>query len=50
MKLLFDQNISFRILSKIRVYFPGSTQVRKAKLENASDIQILNFARKNLNQ
>jgi predicted nuclease of predicted toxin-antitoxin system len=37
MKLLFDQKISFRIVSKLKIYFPECTQVRLEGLENKSD-------------
>jgi predicted nuclease of predicted toxin-antitoxin system len=37
MKLLLDQNISFRITSKIQDLFPGSKQVRDLGLENSKD-------------
>lgn len=46
MKLLFDQNISFRIEKPINVYFPDSRQVKNLGLENASDIDIWHYARK----
>lgn len=47
MKLLFDQNISFRILGSIKPHFPQATQVRLAGLENSSDKEIWDYARKN---
>ena len=47
MKLLFDQNISFRILQAINSYFPEATQVRLEGLENFSDKEIWHYARKN---
>jgi hypothetical protein len=37
MKLLLDQNISFRITNKIQDLFPGSKQVRDLGLENSKD-------------
>ena len=46
MSLLFDQNISFRILRNLRDLFPEAVQVREIKLENASDIEIWNYAKK----
>jgi len=46
-KLLFDQNISFRILSKISSYFPESKQVRDLGIENFSDVEIWKFAKGN---
>ena len=47
MKILFDQNISFRILKKIAHLYPEAQQVRKLGLENSTDIQIWKFAEKN---
>ena len=47
MKLLFDQNISFRIISKIKYLFPEAVQVRQLNIENYSDIEIWNFAKSN---
>ncbi len=43
MKLLFDQNISHRILRKIPEQFTGSTSVKAEGLLNASDRQIWDF-------
>jgi len=37
MKLLLDQNISFRITTKIQDLFPDSKQVRDLGLENSWD-------------
>lgn len=47
MKLLFDQNISFRIISKIKSHFPEAKQVRQLGIENYSDIEIWKFAKEN---
>ena len=47
MKLFFDQNISFRIISKIIDVFPEASQVRQLNIENYSDIEIRNFAKDN---
>lgn len=47
MKLLFDQNISFRLISKIEKLYPESIQVRNAGLENLTDIEIWSFAKEN---
>lgn len=46
MKLLFDQNISFRLMEKIAAHYPQAKQVMELGLENFSDIQIWEFARK----
>lgn len=45
MKLLFDQNISFRIIKLLEQSFPGARQVRELQLENATDKRIWDFAR-----
>ncbi len=47
MKLLLDQNISFRIISKIQDLFPGSKQVRDLGLENSKDSFLWNYAKEN---
>lgn len=47
MKLLFDQNIFFRIISKIEINFPEAKQVRQLGIENYSDIEIWKFAKEN---
>ncbi len=47
MKLLFDQNISYRIIKKISEFFPEAKQVRELNLENKTDRQIWDFAKKN---
>lgn len=47
MKLLFDQNISFRILSKTSIFFPEAKQVRELGIENFSDVEIWKFAKEN---
>lgn len=46
MKLLFDQNISFRIVDRIKDIFPRSKQVRRLELENKTDFEIWTFAKK----
>ena len=45
MNLLFDQNISFRILRNLRDLFPEANQVRNFGLENSPDIDIWNYAK-----
>jgi len=47
MKLLFDQNISFRLLKQIADAYPEAIQVKEVGLENSSDFEIWEFARKN---
>ncbi|PJB15047.1 MAG: hypothetical protein CO118_05420 [Flavobacteriales bacterium CG_4_9_14_3_um_filter_32_8] len=46
MKLLFDQNISFRVLKKIKDVYPNAKQVRDLHLENSSDKDIWFYAKK----
>lgn len=43
MSLLFDQNISFRIIAKIEANFPEAKQVRQLGIENYSDIEIWKY-------
>ena len=45
MRLLFDQNISFRVVNSIINVFPNSSQVRLLGLENATDNIIWKFAK-----
>ena len=47
MKLLFDQNISFRLIKLISDFYPNAKQVRELGLENASDNEIFEYAKKN---
>jgi len=47
LKLLFDQNISPRIVKLVDEKFSGSSQVRHVGLEDASDHMIFEYARKN---
>lgn len=47
MKILFDQNISFRVLRLIEDSFPGCAQVRMVNLENATDWHTWSYAKEN---
>jgi len=47
MKLLFDQNISFRIVGKLQDILPFASQVRLLGLENSTDFEIWDFAKAN---
>ncbi|HUX57517.1 MAG TPA: DUF5615 family PIN-like protein [Bacteroidales bacterium] len=47
MKLLLDQNISFRITNKIQDIFPGSKQIRDLGLENSKDSSLWKYAKEN---
>jgi len=44
LKLLFDQNLSYRIVHALRGRFPGSDQVRQLDLDTASDREIWDHA------
>jgi predicted nuclease of predicted toxin-antitoxin system len=46
-KLLFDQNISFRILKLLAKEFPESAQVQRLGLYEESDIKIWTYAKLN---
>lgn len=45
MKLLLDQNLSFRFLDRLSEEFPGSTQVRLVGLERATDSHVWDYAK-----
>lgn len=45
MKLLFDQNISFRIERKLSVNYESSKHISNVGLSNATDIDIWNYAK-----
>jgi predicted nuclease of predicted toxin-antitoxin system len=47
MKLLFDQNISFRIVSKLEKHYPECRHVSDVGLNDAEDHIIWNFAKEN---
>ncbi|MET0029347.1 MAG: DUF5615 family PIN-like protein [Candidatus Thiodiazotropha sp.] len=47
MKLLLDQNLSFRLLEKLQPAYPGSTQVKFVDLDQADDLSVWRFARNN---
>lgn len=46
MKLLFDQNISNRLIAKITHLFPHAKQVKELKLEGSTDRQIWEYSKK----
>ncbi|MEI6750043.1 MAG: DUF5615 family PIN-like protein [Bacteroidales bacterium] len=47
MKLLFDQNISYRISKKLRSYFSGCLHVSDCKLSDCEDPEIWEYAKEN---
>jgi len=45
-KLLFDQNISYRVVKLVKAGFPNSTHISSIGLANATDRSIWNTAKK----
>ena len=44
MKLLFDQNLSFKLCTRLADLYPGSTQARLLGLSEAPDEDLWNYA------
>lgn len=47
MKLLLDQNLSYRLLARLENAFPGSSQIHRLGMDHADDDAIWRFAREN---
>jgi predicted nuclease of predicted toxin-antitoxin system len=47
MKLLFDQNLSPKLVGRLADLFPGSSHVQDVGLECAADIEVWDFAKSN---
>jgi predicted nuclease of predicted toxin-antitoxin system len=47
LKLLLDQNLSFRLLEKLEPVYPGSTQVKVVNLDQADDLSVWRYAKDN---
>jgi predicted nuclease of predicted toxin-antitoxin system len=47
MKLLFDQNLSFRLCQDVADIFPGSSHVRTLRLDEADDRAIWDYTKAN---
>ena len=47
MKLLFDQNLSFKLCRQLADLFPGSSQVRLLGMQEADDHAIWDYAKAN---
>lgn len=47
MKLLLDQNISYRLVSILEPFFPGAAQVKRLGLTDKTDREIWTFAKAN---
>jgi len=46
MKLLFDQNLSYKLIDRLSDIFPGSSHVKTHNLSNELDIIVWDFAAK----
>lgn len=44
MKLLLDQNLSYRVLQALEPHFPGSEQVMRLRLDRVDDLAIWQYA------
>lgn len=47
MKLLLDQNLSFRMLQQLQPAYPGSIQVGAVGLDHSDDIAVWKYAKDN---
>ncbi len=47
MKLLFDENLSRKLVDRLSDLFPGSTHVTLADLQQATDANVWQFAQEN---
>ena len=47
MKLLFDQNLSPKLVNRLADLFPGSSHVQSAGLDAADDNQVWQYAKQN---
>lgn len=45
--LLFDQHLSYKLVSRLSDLYPGSKHVRLEKLDTSDDIDIWRYAKKN---
>lgn len=46
MRLLFDQNVSFRVVKQLKSNFPDAVGVKEVGLMNADDFQIWEYAQR----
>ena len=46
-KLLFDQNLSFRLVSRLKDVYPDSIHIASVGLDKSSDKEVWNYAKKN---
>jgi len=45
MKLLFDQNLSYKLKNRLKAEFPDSTHVSDFKMTESDDMEVWDFAR-----
>jgi predicted nuclease of predicted toxin-antitoxin system len=45
-KIIFDQNISFRVSNQLKDLYPGCAQIRELGLENKTDRDIWDFSKR----
>lgn len=45
--LLFDQNLSHKLVDSLSTLFPGSKHVRMCNLSKSTDLEVWNFAKAN---
>ena len=46
-KLLFDQNLSYRLVSRLQEVYPDSKHIASLGLDTSSDIDVWKYAKKN---
>ena len=46
-KLLFDQNLSFKLVSRLKQIYPDSTHIASIGLDMSSDKDVWNYAKEN---
>jgi len=44
-KLLFDQNLSYRLVSRLKKHYPDSIHIATLGLDKASDLEVWNYAK-----
>ena len=47
MKFLIDNNLSFKLVQPLEIYFPGTSHIRNALRIDTDDFTIWNYAREN---
>lgn len=46
-KLLFDQNLSYRLVSRLKEFYPNSVHIASIGLDKSSDLDVWNYAKDN---